>query len=117
MPNFQTPIRNVELKERKRISYSLSNNRKQNLQKLINERSNLEKNEAINKLGGVLKATSIESQIVCLERDQLVDLILVACADYPEFCKKIHCHLLKIFISSIFQHITKVIHKLFIIYI
>ncbi|PPS96187.1 Uncharacterized protein GY17_00001723 [Cryptosporidium hominis] len=89
MPNFQTPIRNAELKEKKRISYSLSSHRKQNLQKLINERNSLEKNEVINKLGGSLKATSIESQIVCLERDQLVDLILAACADYPEFCKKV----------------------------
>ncbi|OLQ15832.1 Polyprenyl synthetase family protein [Cryptosporidium hominis] len=71
MPNFQTPIRNAELKEKKRISYSLSSHRKQNLQKLINERNSLEKNEVINKLGGSLKATSIESQIVCLEREKL----------------------------------------------
>lgn len=71
MPNFQTPIRNAELKEKKRISYSLSSHRKQNLQKLINERNSLEKNEVINKLGGSLKAISIESQIVCLERGKL----------------------------------------------
>lgn len=74
MSNFQTPIRNSELKGGKRISYSLSNNRKQNIQKLITERNNVEKNEIITKLGGVLKATSIESQIVCLERGKVFGL-------------------------------------------
>ncbi|KAJ1613467.1 putative farnesyl pyrophosphate synthase [Cryptosporidium canis] len=89
MSNVLTPIRNTELNGKKRISYSLSNNRKKNLQKLIAERNIVEKNEVINRLGGALKATSIESQIVCLERDQLVDLLLIACAEYPDFCKKI----------------------------
>lgn len=76
MSNFQTPIRNTESKGEKRISYSLSSNRKQNLQKLITERNHVEKNEIINKLGGILKATSIESQIVCLGRGNVFEISL-----------------------------------------
>ncbi|KAF7459295.1 Polyprenyl synthetase [Cryptosporidium felis] len=73
----QTPTRNVDIEDKRRISYSLSVNRRQNLQRLIKERNNQEKNDAINKIGGFKKAISIESQIVCLERVNGRSIILI----------------------------------------
>ncbi|KAK6589816.1 hypothetical protein RS030_193018 [Cryptosporidium xiaoi] len=87
---YQTPVRTRESDERKRISYCLSSNKRGDINKLISERVFTEKSELIRRLGGPLKAASIESQIVCLEREQLVDLILTACVDYPEFIKKVN---------------------------
>lgn len=67
-PYLETPVRQIGNLEKKRISYCMSSNRKQNLQKLIREKNFTEKSDLINKLGGMMKAASIESQIVCLER-------------------------------------------------
>ncbi|KAH8738888.1 hypothetical protein FG386_000754 [Cryptosporidium ryanae] len=89
---YQTPVRNSENggEERKRISYCLSSNKRGDINKIISERVLTEKADLVRRLGGPLKAASIESQIVCLEREQLVDLVLSACADYPEFLKKVN---------------------------
>ncbi|EEA06005.1 uncharacterized protein CMU_017580 [Cryptosporidium muris RN66] len=87
--NSYTPIQKYGTNQ-KRLSYSMNNRKEGHLKHLISERMASEKLDILAKLGGQAKATAIESQIVCLSRDDLVDLVLTACAEQPNFYQKVN---------------------------